>query len=118
MNLYVYHRDTKDYFKAIKAVDRAEELFPGDLEILTDRMIINFRAGEYDTADSLAVFLLETDPSLPYPYLILGFMEDARKDIRAAAHYYERFVTLAPDQSETPRIQTRLQELETLLKEQ
>ncbi|MEA3296658.1 MAG: hypothetical protein U9R56_02205 [candidate division Zixibacteria bacterium] len=118
MNLYTYYRDTKNYHEALKAVNRAEELFPGDLEIITDKMIINFRAGKHDTAESLASFLLETDASLPYPYLILGFLEDARKDIRAAAHYYERFVTLAPNQSETPRIQKRLQELETLLREQ
>ncbi len=116
MNNYICYRDQKQFYEALKAVTRASELFPGDPEILTDLMIIHYRAGNSYEADTLAMSLMTSDPTLPYPYLIKGFLEDKGDNMLAAVRHYEKFVSLAPDEPETVRIRKRLNDLTAQLR--
>ncbi len=116
MNNYIWYRDRKQFYEALKAVKRASELFPGDPEILTDLMIIHYRAGNSYEADALAVSLMASDPTLPYPHLIKGFLEDKSDNALAAVRHYEKFVSLAPDEPETVRIRKRLEDLTAQLR--
>ena len=95
----------------MKTATRAADLHPGDTDILTDIMVINFRAKMYKTADSLATLLIETDSSLAHPYLIRGFIEEARGNVEEAIEYFEKFCSLAPEEPETPHIRKRANDL-------
>jgi len=117
MNNYICYRDTKDFYDALAAVQRAAEYFPDDKEILTDLMIIQYRAGNSYEADTMAVSLMAADSTLPYPYLVKGFLEDSQENYAAARRMYERFIALAPDEPETERVKKRLEALKTLLHE-
>jgi tetratricopeptide (TPR) repeat protein len=117
VNNYICYRDSKQFYEALKAVKRASALFPGDNEILTDLMIIHYRSGNGYEADTMATLLLAADSTLPYSYLIKGFLEDSRDEFGAARRYYERFIALAPDQPETERIKKRLEDLTAQLRE-
>jgi len=117
MNNYICYRDSKKFYEALKAVERAAELFPGDKEILTDLMIIHYRTGNSYEADTMATSLLAVDSTLPYPYLIKGFLEDSGDNLGAAIRWYEIFVSLAPNQPETERIKKRLEDLSAQLRE-
>ena len=110
-NDYICYRDTRDYYRAIKAATRAAEYFPGDDLITSDIMIIHHRSGNRQAAESMARSLLEADSSLPYPYLILGFTAEARGSDELAIMRYEKFVSLAPEYAETPQIRKRLNDL-------
>jgi len=110
-NNYIHYRDTRDYYKALKAARRAAEYFPGDAWIASDIMIIHHRSGNRQTADLMARSLLEADSSLPYPYLILGFTAEGRGNSELAIKRYEKFISLAPEHAETPQIRKRLNDL-------
>jgi tetratricopeptide (TPR) repeat protein len=111
IHLYSFYRNTGKTADALRTVLNALDLFPGDFEIRTDQMLLNFRGGNVKTADSLAHSLNESDPDLPYPYLVLGMIEEVRKNHRGAIPHFEKFIELAPEVPETPMIQNRLDSL-------
>lgn len=117
MNNYIFWRDQRKYVEAFKAIDGAVELFPDDPEILTDLMLMHHRVGNKAEASALASSLNATDSTLPYPYLLWAFQADAKKNYSAAIRYYERFISLAPDDPDTEIMRQRLNELVDKLRE-
>jgi len=111
MNLYRYYRDIQSYPQALKSIKKALKIFPDDLDLRTDLMIVHYRSGAPQTADSLADVLLAADSTLPYPYLIKGLIAERRNERQAAISLYKKFVALAPNEPDTPAIQERLNEL-------
>ena len=111
INEYTYLRDTRNYTKALEAVDRALEFFPTDKVIVTDRLLILSSTGDYVTADSLASAMIKTWPDLSYPYLIEGICAEKGGNPTAALSYYRKFLQLDPDAPDNERIRLRLQEL-------
>ncbi len=111
MNLYSYYRDIQDWPNAVQQVARAENLFPGDVDIRTDRMLIFYRANDIVAAQVMADELLAQDSLLPFPYLVKGLLEDRNRNVAKAIPMYEKFVKLAPKEPETPKIQQRLDSL-------
>ena len=116
MNNYIFWRDQRKYVQAFSAIERAVELFPDDKEILTDLMLIHHQVGNSEEAASLASSLNARDSTLPYPYLVKAFQEDANKNYSAAIPFYEKFISLAPDNPDTERMRQRLNELVEKLK--
>ncbi len=114
IHLYSFYRNTGRLPEAIKAVDNAHEIFPTDREIQTDQMLLNFRLGNLETADSLAHHLNRQADDLPFPHLILGMLEDHRQNPEAAIPYFEKFLELAPEEPEAPVIRSRLDSLRVL----
>lgn len=111
MALYAYHRDRGDLPASRESVLRALALFPGDPNMMTDWMIIEYRLKKFDVADSLAGVLMARDSLVPFPNLIRGFLAERKGDIRAALLGYERFVARAKDEPETPQIRARIDSL-------
>jgi tetratricopeptide (TPR) repeat protein len=115
VNLYGYYRSIQDWPNAVKSVAEAEEIFPGDVEIRTDRMLIFYRANDIVAATIMADELLAADTLLPFPYLVKGLIEDRNSNLPKALLYYERFLTLAPTEPEAARIQQRVDSLKSVL---
>jgi tetratricopeptide (TPR) repeat protein len=111
MNLYRYYRDIRSYPQALKSIKKVLKIFPGDYELKTDLMIVYYRSGAPQTADSLADALLAADSTLPYPYLIKGLIAERHNERQAAISLYKKFVALAPNEPDTPALQERLNEL-------
>jgi len=111
MNLYRYYRDTQSYPQALKSIKKVLKIFPDDLDLRTDLMIVYYRSGAPRTADSLADALLAADSTLPYPYLIKGLIAETHNERQVAIALYKKFVALAPNEPDTPAIQERLNEL-------
>jgi tetratricopeptide (TPR) repeat protein len=111
INLYRYYRDSQNYPEALKSITRALEFYPKDADIKTDLMIVYYRSGAFETADSLANVLLTSDSSLAYPYLIKGFVAEVKKRPETAIQFYKKFISLAPDEPETPAIREKLDKL-------
>lgn len=111
MNLYIYHRETGANAPAMKTIEQALSIFPGDSEILTDKMLLYHRIGNYQSADSMAVALMASDDAMPYPYLVRGMYEDSRGNQTGAIGLYEEFLRLAPNAPEESRIRQRLTQL-------
>ncbi len=113
ISLYAYLRDIQEMPSALKEVTEAAELFPGDKEIQTDVMIINFRSGDLAKAGSIAESLLARDSLLPFPYLIEGLIAERSANIPEALRQMKRFVELAPNEPETPNIRQKITALES-----
>jgi len=111
VNLYRYYRDIQSYPQALECIKNTLKLSPEDYNIKTDLMIVYYRSGAFWTADSLADTLLAADSTLPYPYLIKGFLAEKRKETQAAISLYKKFIALAPNDLDTPAIQERLNDL-------
>jgi len=111
MNLYRYYRDIRSYPQALMSIKKVLKIFPGDYELKTDLMIVYYRSGAPQTADSLADVLLAADSTLPYPYLIKGLIAERRNERQAAISLIKKFIALAPNEPDTPAIQERLNEL-------
>jgi hypothetical protein len=118
MNNYIFWRDQRKYVEAFKAIERTVELFPDDPEILTDLMLIHQQVGNSEEAAALASSLNAADSMLPYPYLLWAFQADANKNYSAAVPFYEKFISLSPDDPDTERMRARLNELVDKLREQ
>ncbi len=110
-NLYRYYRDIQNYPQALLHIQNTLKLYPHDNDIKTDLMIVYYRSGALQTADSLAQALLKEDSSLAYPYLIRGFLAELQKDTTTAIALYKKFISLAPNDPDTPKIQERLNDL-------
>ena len=113
MQEYAYYRGKGEVAKALKGVQDALALYPGDHEILTDKMLLNYRIGNISLADSLANALIVADTSLPFPYLVRGLIEDHDGRTDTAVVLYQKFVDKAPDEPEAAMIQQRLDSLQT-----
>jgi tetratricopeptide (TPR) repeat protein len=111
IHLYSYYRSIGNIQKAHEAVVYALELFPGDPEIETDYMLLNYRLGNFATADSLSQSLIAADSTLPFPHLVRGLIEDRNGNFEDAIDYYRKFITLGPNEVEVPMIQQRLDSL-------
>ncbi|MBU8934625.1 MAG: hypothetical protein KOO62_11555 [candidate division Zixibacteria bacterium] len=119
MNLYRYYRDMQNYAHALVQAEKTATLFPSDLEIRTDVMIIKFRTGMLVDAEEMADELMTADPSQPYPYLIKGFILEKQGHPRQALLLYDKFIELAPEETDTPAIiNLRDRLLEELQKEE
>ena len=115
---YTFWRDQRKYTQAFEAIESTLELFPDDPEILTDLMLTYHDVGNRKEAAALASSLNATDSTLPYPYLIRAFQEDAKENYSAAIQYYEKFISLSPPNNpDVDRIRKRLNELTDKLSE-
>jgi tetratricopeptide (TPR) repeat protein len=111
-HLYQYHRDTRNLPKALEIANYQYELYPDDPEVETDLMIINYRLGNFTTADSLADHLIEQNAELPFPWLIKGFILENTQQADKAVEFYKKFVTLGPEEAEVPDIQAKIDSIE------
>ncbi len=58
-----------------------------------DAMILfNEKVDKLNQADSLCQFLILEDRSLPYPYLISGFLSKINRKPSAAVSFYQKFI--------------------------
>ncbi|MEA2031278.1 MAG: hypothetical protein U9N55_06765 [candidate division Zixibacteria bacterium] len=104
VNLYRYYRDSRNLPQALIQAKKTAALFPSDLDIRTDLMIINYRNGLVATAETMAADLIAIDSTLAYPYLIKAFIFEKRGQLQRALTLYNRFIDLAPDEPDTPVI--------------
>jgi len=111
INLYAYYRDLPNYPEAIRTVQRIMTVFPTDPDIKIDQMIIMARAGFPLVADSIANFLLTTDSTQAYPYLIKGMIAESRRDTAMAIRLYNAFLRFGKDQLDTGLVRSRLKAL-------
>jgi len=116
VNLYRYYRDVQSYPQALDGIKRTLQVYPQDDDIKTDLMIVYYRSGAFQTADSLADALLTADSTLPYPYLIKGLIAERQKNPQTAISLYEKFIALAPDEPDTPAIKEQLNKLKQNIK--
>lgn len=114
MNYEIY-RGQSQWAAALRAASHALSYFPRDTFILTDYMIINFRAGNFQAADSLADVLLARDSSFAYPYWVKGALSDRGGQARTAVTYYQKFLDNNPDTLDIPSVQRRMDLLDSLL---
>jgi len=114
-NLYRYYRDTHNLPKAHEIALYQHELYSDDPEIETDLMIINYRLGDFNTADSLADHLIEQNAELPFPWLIKGFIKENNQQMNEAVEFFNKFVTLGPNEVETPEIQAKIDSLQAVI---
>jgi len=115
IHLYSYLRNTGKLADALVAVRDALEFFPNDPEIRTDQMLLNFRIGNVELADSLSQTLLTQDSLLAFPYLIRGMINQSQGGLPNALENYRTFVRLAPNEAETPMVQMWIDSLEVKL---
>ena len=109
---YEFYRNQGAYANARQAAEHALSQFPRDTFILTDYMIINFRAGDFRTADSLADVLLARDSSFAYPYWVKGAMADRSGQPVEALPYYREFLANNPDSLDGAAVQQRIEQIE------
>ncbi len=114
MNECIFHRESRDYYDALKAVDRALRYHPGDEEILSDKLLILHRMQDFRAAEALATKLMEQRPQMAYPHLILGLHAEARGDTAQAIASYRQFLLLDSDAPEAPRIKERMDALKAV----
>jgi len=110
-NLYQYYRDIQNYPEALKVIDKILEISPDNLETLTDKMIVYYRTGAFQTADSLGDYIMEADPTKSYPYLIRGFIHEARNNLPQAIKFYETFLKMDSVDAKLYNIQERYDSL-------
>ena len=108
---YRYYRDDQNVAEAVRRVELALEIYPGDIDMMVDKMIFLYRAGAFDRAEPLAMELVENEPSQAYPWLIKGFIAQQRGNVSAAIECYETFISLAPEEAETPQVRKQLNQL-------
>lgn len=112
INQYECYRDMQRYDRALEVIQEALALFPADTFITTDLMLVNFRARNYRTADSIATELISSNPAHAYAHFVRGAMADQANDTAKAIRYYGKFVELAGENPDVPSIQQRIQELQ------
>lgn len=111
---YVYYRSIRNLPAALNAIERALELFPSDLDIQSDEMLLHYGMGHHQIADSLATELYHSSDTLPFPYYVRGMMAAKTNDRSRAIVNFEKFIELAPDEVETPMIQLRVDSLKAI----
>ncbi len=117
LDLYKYHRAVGNLSSALSTLNRAHELFGDDVDILTDLMVMYHDTRDYARSDSLAEQIISADSTIPFPYAIKGHIAELRGQNQQAIRLYEKFVSLAPNDPDTPNIRKRLNEL-VLIKQQ
>lgn len=111
INRYECYRDLGNYDEALSACQRGLELYPADTFMTTDLMILNFRAGNYRTADSVADALIAARPRHAYAHFIKGALADRAGNRRDAVRFYQLFMDLAKNDPDVPRVRARIHEL-------
>ncbi len=109
--LFNYYRGTRNAPDALQVATEAYELFPQNNEIRSDLMLATLNANEVQKADSMARALIVADSTLPYPYLVRGMIQDARRNTEKAIPYFKKFIQLAPDAPEAEVARQRVQTL-------
>ena len=109
---YECYRDMGKYDEALDACQQALELFPADTFMTTDLMILNYRARKFQTADSVADELINTNPRHAYARFIKGALADQTGDTARALKNYQMFLELAKDAPDGPRIRHRMRQLQ------
>ena len=60
----------------------------------------------------MASSLIASDSTLPYPYLIRAFQDDAKENYRDAIQQYEKFISLSPaDDPDAEQMRQRMNQL-------
>lgn len=114
IHLYAYYRSIRNLPAALNAIERALELFPSDLDIQSDEMLLHYGMGHKDIADSLATELYHVSDTLPFPYYVKGMISARSNDRQRAIVNFEKFVELAPNEPEAPMIKQRLDSLKAI----
>jgi len=111
INAYECYRDMQRFDLALEKIHEALALYPGDTFMVTDLMLVNFRAQNYQTADSIATALLADNPTHAYGYFVKGALADQAGNVVIARRNYQRFLELAGDNPDVPAVQHRLRQL-------
>jgi tetratricopeptide (TPR) repeat protein len=111
INRYECYRDLGNYDEALAACRRGLELYPADTFMTTDLMILNYRAGNYRTADSVAEALIAARPRHAYAHFIKGALADRAGNRQAAVKAYQLFLEMATTDPDIPRVLERIREL-------
>ena len=109
--LFLYYRAINNFPEAVKTAQNALQIFNDDTELLIDLMAIQNTIGNINIADSLANQIIDIDPLIAYPYAVKGFISERLKNYEQAIDLYEKFISLAPKDPETPNIRKRLNNL-------
>lgn len=115
---YRYYKDVNDFHEAIRKSLKALEIYSSNNTIKSDLAIYYFRAGLYKQADSLCKYLILEDKTLPYPYIVSGFLSETKRQPAEALKYYRNFLELSPNSKEAPVAQRRIDSLEVRLNNQ
>ena len=110
-NAFQYYRDIQNYPEAIRFIEKALSYYPSDDELKVDLMIVQYRAGNGQVADSIANELIKKKPESPYPYLIKGFLLEKAGQVDNAIRLYLKFVELGKDEADRPAIEQRIERL-------
>ena len=111
INRYECFRDLKKYDDALAACRRGLALYPADTFMTTDLMILNFRAGNYQAADSVANQLIVSNPRHAYARFIKGALADRAGNRTEAVKNYQLFLEMAGDDPDVPRVSERIRQL-------
>lgn len=91
------HMAGDDHVAAQSAVNETLKRDPSDWRGLFLRGLLHYRAGDLPAAHSDLERSLESNPTAPGTYSLLGNVEMARKAVGEAVGYYRRAIALAPD---------------------
>ncbi len=92
-----YYYCLKDYAKALKALSVAEKGLPNSIEILKTTAFIRRRQGEFREAIRLLKKAFELSPQDENAALNIGGTYSALREYPEADFYYDRALSLAPD---------------------
>jgi tetratricopeptide (TPR) repeat protein len=108
---YSLYRDTRAYSNALATIRQTLQTYPSDSLVLSDYMIVSYRAGDIPRSDSLRKVLREQFPNLPYPLFIEGLIAEGRGDLKQAERAYQRFIDMAPNDPDVPRVRKMLNDV-------
>lgn len=114
INLYNYYRDLGQYVSALETIDQTLALFPHDLAIRSDRLLVLFRMGDATSAGELADLLTNENADLPIPHLVKGLLMAQTGNSSQAVRELERFLAIAPDHTDAPRVREIIEQLGNL----
>lgn len=107
-----YYLKSGDFSGGYDAAIIALDLFPEEMDVLTEMMAIQYRMGELTIADSLATIILDKDSSIIFPLVIKGFVAEYEEKFDEAISYFELFTTKAKeDDPDLPIIRKKLNQL-------
>ncbi len=111
MAKYSLYRDTRAYDNALGTITHTLKFYPSDSLVLSDYMLVSYRAGDIAKSDSLRRILQERFPNLPYPFFIEGLIAEGRGNLQQAQRAYEKFIAIAPDDPDVPRVRKMLNDV-------
>ncbi len=112
---YEYYRTLGKPDSALDALEYARRYFPADTFIMTDRMLLTLRTGDYRMADSLATDRLTQDSLHAHAWYVKGVLADRAGLVTDAIYFYGRFLDIGPADPDTTRVRRRMETLKTAL---